>query len=229
MVTPSEIQDKQFKNGIGYDKKDVETFLQIVASDMTILQQENDDLKKKLKEANESIAYYKSIEKTLQKALILAEKTAQDTKANAIKEADIIEKEAKSRAEHILFDARKQTECYEHKIINLKQQYDLFRIQFENLLKGQQELLNSKSFDLQTEGFTYQEVNQKVTDSKEEQEAFNPEEVYKNLAAISLDPDAALHAQEDVNQIKFNFLKEEIGPVSYQTEDGFEFFNMKDE
>lgn len=223
MFTPSDILDKQFKTGLGYDKKDVEQFLHDLSSEFVALQQDNNALRAKIKELNDSLTYYKSIEKTLQKALILAEKTAQDTRATAIKEAEAIEQEAKLKASRILNDTRNQIELYEHKTLNLMQQYDLFKIHFENLLHAQLELLNSKSFAINTDEFTYKDSSmkeQKEADSESEQE------LQKALKAITEDAAAALQAQEEKSQLSFDFLNENTGEESYHTEDGFEFFTM---
>ena len=87
MLTPVEIQAKTFKSGgLGYDKKDVESFMREVNRSYEILYRENMELKDKVAVLNEGIQYYKSIEKTLQKALVLAEKTAETTKEAANKE-----------------------------------------------------------------------------------------------------------------------------------------------
>lgn len=227
MLTPSEILDKQFKTGLGYDKKDVEQFLSDLSEDFGAILKENEDLKKKQKELSESLSYYKSIEKTLQKALILAEKTAQDTKATAVKEAEVIENEARIKAGLIIEDARKQIEFFEHKTLNLMQQYDLFKIHFENLLHAQIELLNSKSFSINTEDFQYKgtedaELYASLASQLSEQKGSRETTDTKELPLDELD------------QIKFDFLKadtedDQSEEQKYQTEDGFEFFTMKDE
>lgn len=227
MLTPSQIQEKEFKTGIGYDKKDVEQFLKDLSQDYNTLLEENENLKHRLKDATESLSYYKSIEKTLQKALILAEKTAQDTKATALREAEAIELEAKVKARLIMEDTRKQVEFLEHKTLNLIQQYDLFKIQFENLLHSQFELLNSKSFSIDTEDFRYQasegaNVHNEAAITAETEDTSAEEAVSKDL---SHKYDEEL---EDIHQIKFDFL-EDPQEKSYQTEDGFEFFTMKED
>lgn len=158
MLTPSELREKTFKSGgLGFDKKDVEQFMNELSSDIELLIRENDDLKKKVKDLTDSISYYKSIEKTLQKALVIAEKTAQDIKSNAIKEAEAIELKARANADGIRTQARKQSEMLEHKTLNLLKQYDLFKAHFKNLLNAQLELLGSASFSINTMDFTYQE------------------------------------------------------------------------
>ena len=212
MLTPSEILERQFKSGLGYDKKDVEQFINELSNDFGTLQEENENLKIKVKDLNESLSYYKSIEKTLQKALVLAEKTAQDTKASAFKEAEVIELEARGKAKLIVEDARKQIEFLEHKTLNLIQQYDLFKIHFENLLHAQIELLNSKSFSVNTDDFLYKEP---IEDSSNSTDT-------KELPLDELD-----QMQFNSQSTTGNELETEEG--NYQTEDGFEFFTMKDE
>lgn len=220
MFTPSEIQEKQFKTGLGYDKKDVEQFFHELSSDFDILLQDNESLKKKLQEADESLAYYKSIEKTLQRALILAEKTAQDTRATALREADSIEMEAKAKADQLLAGSRKQIEYLEHRTMNLMQQYDIFKIHFENLLHAQLELLSSKSFSINTEDFSYKET---VENKSKDNASVISEDLQKTQAAAAKEPGTPAPAQEDIDQIHFDFLDDDLEEKSYRTEDGFEF------
>lgn len=150
MLTPTEIKEKTFKNGIGYDKKDVDQFIKELSDNIEQLLSENEDLKAQLD-------YYKSIEKTLQRALVIAEKTAQDIKDNAMKEAEAIELNAKANAKLIESQAIKQSEMLEHKTLNLLKQYDLFKAHYKNLLNAQLELLNSASFSINTMDFSYRE------------------------------------------------------------------------
>jgi len=158
MLTPSEIKEKTFRNGLGYDKKDVEQFLQELSEDYEKLLAENEKLSKQVKDLTDSISYYKSIEKTLQKALVIAEKTAQDVKNNAFKEAEAIESNAKANAKMIEARALNQCEILEHKTINLLKQYNLFKAEFKNLLNAQLELINSESFQINTIDFSYKET-----------------------------------------------------------------------
>ncbi|NLL01006.1 MAG: DivIVA domain-containing protein, partial [Clostridiales bacterium] len=118
---------------------------------------ENEELSKKVKDLTDSISYYKSIEKTLQRALVIAEKTAQDIKDNALKEAEAIGLDARANAKIIESKALKQSEMLEHKTLNLLKQYDLFKAHYKNLLNAQLELLNSSSFQINTLDFSYKE------------------------------------------------------------------------
>ena len=157
MLTPSKIRERTFKSGLGYDKKDVEQFIEGVSEDFEQLLSENEGLSKKIKDLTDSMSYYKSIEKTLQKALVIAEKTAQDIKDNAHKEADAIVLDAKANAKMIETQALRQSEMLEHKTLNLLKQYDLFKAHNKNLLNAQMELLSSSSFQINTLDFSYRE------------------------------------------------------------------------
>jgi cell division initiation protein len=209
MFTPSELRDKVFKSGLGYDKKEVEQFMHELSSEYELLLQENADLKKNVSDLSDSIRYYKSIERTLQKALVIAEKTAQDIKAVALKEADATLQEARVKAQQQKNEANKNLELLEHKTLNLIKQYDFFRIQFQNLLHAQSELLNSSSFTINTSDFMYQE----------EPIAVDP---------VVPEPEQPAESLTDTDQLKFDFVMEP-SEQSYHTEDGFEFITLKDE
>ena len=98
MITPVELQSKVFKSGFGYDKKDVDNYLEEILVDYEKLYKNNLELTESLFELKEKLKYYRSIERTLQKALILAEKTAETTKQSAKEEAEITIKEARLNA-----------------------------------------------------------------------------------------------------------------------------------
>lgn len=148
MITPIELQSKTFKTGLGYDKKEVENFLNSLLNDYETLYKDNMELNDKLNVVNEGINYYKGIEKTLQKALVLAEKTAEDTKEAAVKQARAIEEEAKVKAQLIVADANNELQRLQLQITQLVMQYDAYKAQFKHLAAAQCEFLDSESFQL---------------------------------------------------------------------------------
>lgn len=149
MITPVEIQNKVFKSGgLGYDKKDVDAFIREVQKSYENVYRENGELKDKVAALNEGIQYYKSMEKTMQKALILAEKTASDTKEAANRNAKHIEQEAAAKANIMLADAKNELEKLHAQTVALIQQYEKYKVQFKNLAKAQIELLESDAFSI---------------------------------------------------------------------------------
>ena len=149
MLTPIEIQNKIFKSsGLGYDKKDVDNFVTEVLQSYEALYREKMELADKINVLTEGIQYYKTIEKTLQKALVLAEKTAEETKAGAQKSARAIEKEAVAKSQMILADAKSELEQIRRQVMQLAQQYDTYKTQVKTLAIAQIELMDSPSFQL---------------------------------------------------------------------------------
>lgn len=148
MLTPIEIQNRTFKSGIGYDKKDVDAFCKEVLTNYENLYKENVELQDKTAVLNEGIQYYKTIEKTLQKALVLAEKTAEETKEAANVKAAAIEKDAHTQANVIISDAKHELNRIHMQTMELVQQYEKYRIQFQKLAETQMELIKSNSFHI---------------------------------------------------------------------------------
>lgn len=148
MLTPIEIQSKSFKAGIGYDRKDVDGFMREILAGYERLYKENVELKDKLSVLNDGIQYYKTIEKTLQKALVLAEQTAEETKQAALKSAKAIEKEARGKADLIIADAKNELNHVNQMITALTQQYECYKVQYRQLAAAQIDLLKSPTFEL---------------------------------------------------------------------------------
>lgn len=172
MLTPIEIQRKVFKTGIGYEKKDVDVFLKEILDDYEVMYKENVELTDKINVLSEGIQYYKTIEKTLQKALVLAQRTSDETKEAAEREARAIEQEARAKAELILADAQRDLELLHTKTVNLVQQYELYKAQFKQLAAAQLEVLSSESFQIHVanlEAFLAQPQPQAI--DREEEEA----------------------------------------------------------
>lgn len=231
MLTPIEIQSKVFKSGIGYDKKDVEAFMKNVLSNYEELYKENVELRDKISTLSDGIQYYKSIEKTLQKALVLAERTAEETKQAADKQAKMIEKEALSKAKLIVADAKNELDSLHAKTIDLLRQYDMYKAQFKQLAQTQVELLNSDSFNINVANldafatdhlknqlekeYSYYEEKENQCDSDDET---NMESSNQN-ESLSYQP---------VDNGYSDLLHKEKDEESKDEEDAFEFLNNED-
>ena len=116
MLTPSDIRNRMLKTTMGgYNKKDTDDFLDSVYQSFETLYKENKDLKDKVASLSEGVQYYKQMENTLQKALILAEKTSTETQEAAKEEAAKLIKEAKEKADVLLNNAKAETDALRNK------------------------------------------------------------------------------------------------------------------
>ena len=149
MLTPIDVQAKTFKSGMGYSKADVDTFLTNLYSDYENLYRENMELKNKMSLLNESLNHYKGIEKSLQKALVLAETTSEETIAVAKTNAAVIEQEAHVKAEAIVAEAKQELDNLHSTTVKLMQQYEAYKAQYKALATAQLDLLNSEAFNIE--------------------------------------------------------------------------------
>lgn len=147
MLTPVDIQQKRFHVGLGYDKKDVNTFFEEVAKSYEELYRSNADLKDRVITLTEGLQNYKSKEAALEKSLMLAEKDSEDTKSRANKEAKNIKSEAKAQAQSILQEAEERLAKIKDEIALLETQYAAYKTNFCNLMKRQFEFMKEEDFD----------------------------------------------------------------------------------
>lgn len=153
MITPVEIQSKAFKSGIGYDKKDVDSFINEILENYEELYRSNVEMKDKINMLNEGLQHYKNIEASLQKALVLAEKTSEETIRTAELKAQTIEMEAVNKAKEHTADAKRELERVHNQTVALVQQYTKYKAQFTQFLNAQLDLISSDSFRMDANEF----------------------------------------------------------------------------
>jgi hypothetical protein len=103
-------------------------------------------MKDKINMLNEGLQHYKNIEASLQKALVLAEKTSEETIRTAEMKAQAIELEAVNKAKEHTADAKAELERVHTQTVTLVQQYTKYKAQFTQFLKAQMDLLTSDTF-----------------------------------------------------------------------------------
>lgn len=143
MIKPIEIETKDFKKAaLGYSPEEVDEFLDELMVDYEKLYTENVEYRDKISILNESVDYYRSVEKTMQNTLTLAEKTAEETKISAEIRGEQIEKQARFYADEILMDAKNKLFELEQEISKLQSRYELMRTRVKLLLYAEIELID---------------------------------------------------------------------------------------
>lgn len=171
MLTPIDIQNHSLKTAVrGYSKKETDDFLEEILKGYEELYKENRELKEKISSLSEGIQYYKQMETTLQKALVLAEKTSTETQEAAKSRAEAMTGEAQAKADAILKEAqseadamRKEVQAYSditkskanreledtrNHVRKLVQSYENYRLQFKKLAESQIEMLKSEHYSI---------------------------------------------------------------------------------
>jgi len=149
-ITPLEIRQKDFeKNFRGYDKDDVNAFLQTLSQEWERILEENKEMRYKLDASQKEVEKLREVESSLFKTL----KTAEDTGANMVDqakktselkireatlEADKIVSEAKGTSKEIIRKAEEKAQAIidemEERVKMLKQSYKAAENDYDNLL-----------------------------------------------------------------------------------------------
>jgi cell division initiation protein len=114
MLTPQEVRDRQFNTVLfkGYDAGEVSEFLKAVSEDYSALYKDNQALKSKLKVLADKVEEYRTTEEPMHKALLAAQKIADDLEVSAKEKYDEIveaaESAARERIESLKLDVRDQ-------------------------------------------------------------------------------------------------------------------------
>jgi cell division initiation protein len=132
-IAPLDIQEHQFKVKFrGFDREEVESFLEFISNELRDLTQENNALKAGLKEKETMITEYREREKSINESIAIAQKITEDIKSNAEKEAKLIISDAEMRAEKIIDNANRELADITKEVLDLKKQ----RVQFDSALRS---------------------------------------------------------------------------------------------
>lgn len=216
MLTPIDIQNHSLKTAVrGYSKKETDDLLEEIIKSYEELYRENRELKDKLSSLSDGIQYYKGMESTLQKALVLAEKTSSETQEAAKSKAEAVTSEAETKAEAMVKEAKAKAESIEaeanayaevekakakqeleetrNHVRKLVQSYENYRLQFKKLAESQIEMLDSEHYSIFAP-----ELEEMLGDAPNADEAMEAEETVAINAGISSKEDT--EDLEDLSQ-----------------------------
>lgn len=212
MLSLNEIKNHEFKKGIGYTKKSVDDFVNEIVESFEEVNRENAELKEKLTTLSEGMQYYKSIEKTLQKSLVLAQKTADEKKEKALNNAKIIEKVARSRADSIITKAKNDLDAIYRQTDELNRRFELYKSYVKNLITTQLDLINSDTYKISVNDLDgYLKLKDELEDARNAipEEEDNTSEVDENIADFLSDKETA-DDEEAVEKDEFEAVMEKI-------------------
>jgi cell division initiation protein len=127
-----DLQHKKFRvRWKGLDPQEVELFLQQLAEEMQSLRAETATLQVTVQEQEKELKGYRDREKAIRNVLLSAQKTSDQMKVNAEREAKLIVAEAELKAEKILQSAHQRLGQLHEDIAELKRH----RIQLETKLR----------------------------------------------------------------------------------------------
>ncbi len=148
MLTPLDIHNREFKKVLrGYAEAEVDEFLDQVVRDFEQLLRENEDLRSRIEELEARLGHYRSLEETLQNTLVVAQATAEEVKAAANKEAELVVREAEAKGKELVNEALERVRAAEGELGELKKSMTHFRVRMKALLNSYLELLDHPEAD----------------------------------------------------------------------------------
>jgi cell division initiation protein len=142
MLTPVDINKKEFRRAMrGYNENEVDSFLDQVARDYETLLRDKIEVEEKLQRREDQLLQYRNLEETLNNTLVMAQKTAEEVKQNATREAQLLLREAQAEAEEIIHQAMLKKETLENEQAELIQSLVGFKSQIRAFLKAQLDMI----------------------------------------------------------------------------------------
>lgn len=175
-LTPLDIKRQEFRKTFrGYDPAEVDTFLEMIATEFDEITRSHQELRDKSTELKTQLGDYKAMEKTFQQTLAHAQATSLQSVENARKEAQLMLTEAELRGAQILDKARNDLTRMKEEIAILKAKKNTLSSRLKMLLNSELQLIRALEVD--------EEFNPEVddNDSTSQKEKTEIEEIIKNL------------------------------------------------
>jgi cell division initiation protein len=142
-LTPLDIHNKEFKKGFrGYDESEVDEFLDLVVAEFERIVRQNEESQAVISGLESRLEHYKGLEETLKNSIVLAQKTADETRETAHREASVIKKEAIAEAARMREDAQddlrrsyRETELVRDRLLR-------FQVEMRTFLKSTMDMID---------------------------------------------------------------------------------------
>jgi cell division initiation protein len=144
-LTPLDIQKMRFPQRMrGYDTAEVESFLSLVAEEVTGLLSQIERLERENRYYRQRLEESVQREHQLQQTLLRAQKVSDEITANAKREAELLVKEAEMAADRMVEQAIAQSTRIESKITELRTMRREVQLKFKNTLDLFQRILEAE-------------------------------------------------------------------------------------
>jgi cell division initiation protein len=147
-ITPLDIRKQEFRRKMrGYDPEEVQGFLDRVAAALEEANATNATLEERMKEAEGRLGHYRLIEQNLQDAALTVQKSLDETKRLAEKEAELIVREAHSRAEKEAASLQDRIQHLQVDIATLEMQRTNFLVRLRAVVRSQSDLIEAMELE----------------------------------------------------------------------------------
>ncbi|HIY91365.1 DivIVA domain-containing protein [Companilactobacillus sp. HBUAS56275] len=174
VLSPVEIHDKEFDSKFrGYDRDQVNEFLQQAAQDYNLALQKNAELEKQLKDTTDQLKYFTDMKDALNQSILVAQEAAEKVKSESEQEAQIIVEESQKKARdllnqstdksnRILQDASDRARQVTIETDNLKKSVNSFRKGLQGMLKQQLDMVDNPEWSRLNDSTSTDKLKQEI-------------------------------------------------------------------
>jgi len=142
-VTPIDIQQKRFHVGFrGYERTEVEMFLDLVRDEMESLIRELTELREFKQSYDQLLQELTDKEELVKKTMFMTQKLMEDQKDNARREAALIIKDAEIRGQQIVGRAQDEKTKLDAEILAIKRRKHQFHEDLKKVIQMHKEMIN---------------------------------------------------------------------------------------
>lgn len=200
-LTALEIKQQNFEKSLrGYDKAEVEAFLNLMSNEWEHMVAKNRELQKKIDELEEKLKHYERVEEALHETLQTAKESAEQKLTGARREAQTKIEKAEMEAESIIREATQQRQQVRQSIIRLLDRRKEIIGGIRSYLEMAQESLEQFSKD-EASLFNLPDDEEKISDSLQEQAERRTEAAAKQPDDQEADPQPLPPGAENVDDI----------------------------
>lgn len=149
MITPLEIQEKEFGRGLkGFKEEEVNEFLDQITLDLERLLADNEQLYNENQKLKEELKKFQESEHSVINTLETAKALMNDISASAEKRAQILLKNAELEAQTMMREAKEAVARMNDENIVLSNKLSTFRRKYKELLEGELRNLEGSASEL---------------------------------------------------------------------------------
>jgi cell division initiation protein len=142
-LTPIDIQQQHFHRAWhGVETREVQSFLDLVAQQVSELVRENGELRVELRRMGQELDEHRNREETLREAMLTAQRAIDEIREQAKKEAQVVIADAELRAEKILHNAHGRAAKLVDEINDLRRRRTRFVEELRGILNTHSKLLD---------------------------------------------------------------------------------------
>lgn len=177
--TPFGIKSQEFNKVLrGYDKDEVQAFLEKIADEFDRISSENEKYKKEVDTLNEQLKEFKKIEKSLQSTLLSAQESSTKAIDSVKKQAALMIKEAELKAAQVIEKAKENANMVRDSVLLLREEKNLLIARLSAMVNSQSELFDNSFLERDFE-IDFDKVSRKPV--QEEKAEINVDEIMEKL------------------------------------------------